>query len=541
MIMWRSISQPRSTQITAAPNSLRIRRGLRATSLKSKQDVNLIDSSSKMKQIAESWPVDFQDANVWKQELYSLLEGASERGDASSVRQIEELVEASPLYKESPLHASITISYENCNSIPDVERKFLEFQSKSKPHERIWGALIRTRLREGNVKEAISYFTKMKRAGVPTSHLIYVTCIDRCIEQNQLDVGKEFLIGAIQVDYNWDSKSQAAWTKLISAFIKNGRTNDATDLLNRLRVLNLDFTPQTNNVLLGLLSRTGQINEMLEMFQRLRSNGMPCNTLIWSTVISALATSNRRHETEDMIFQAQIDVIPDISLYNTILKAFGQFNKYEEATLLFEKIVADTTPPQMTWNIFFKILQKQNDPEVLLYYFDMMKESTLPNAHNYSTIIRILCEHGRSKQALKLIEEVQQVLTPVELNETVYGSLIQSLGVLKQPQVAMELFRKMRQSVQPHVHTWNMMLKTCAGRPDLMMEIFDEMRMEKEQEDVHTWTTIINFCPEDRLDDLVDIAAKVVKNPDVHFWRVIAKRTGRDLVMEMQAKENNSR
>ncbi|CAN6989253.1 unnamed protein product [Brassica oleracea var. botrytis] len=209
----------------------------------------------------------------------------------------------------------------------------------------------------------------------------------------------------------------------------------------------------------------------------------------FNSLLNALLKCGAFDEMKKVLTRVDEYGEPDACTYNILINGYSQSGCFDEALKLFDEMVKKKVKPTgVTFGTIIHMLC--NDfkvKEALKMKHDMLKVyGVFPTVHIYASLIKALCQDGELGLAFKLKDEVKA-------DSAIYSTLISSL--------------------------------IKAGRSDEVSGILEEMREKGCEPDTVTYNVLINgFCLENDfesaykvLDDMVEKGLK----PDVISYNMI--------------------
>ncbi|XP_062224603.1 pentatricopeptide repeat-containing protein At1g09900-like, partial [Phragmites australis] len=187
------------------------------------------------------------------------------------------------------------------------------------------------------------------------------------------------------------------------------------------------------NVLMKALARAGDVDEVVDLFAKLRSSassaGVAPNVLCYNTLINALAEAGREGEARkafDEMLAAR--VLPNESTLNILVKLYAwwaaEFDTAYE--VIFRLRGFGVEADVGTYSTLITGLCRAGRLDEALGVLDsMLEEGCLPMVHTYTPIVQGYCREGRIKEAKKLIAMMECAGCPP--NVVTYNVLIRAL------------------------------------------------------------------------------------------------------------------
>eukprot|EP00746_Dinoflagellata_sp_MGD_P158203 gnl/MRDRNA2_/MRDRNA2_86416_c0_seq1.p1 gnl/MRDRNA2_/MRDRNA2_86416_c0~~gnl/MRDRNA2_/MRDRNA2_86416_c0_seq1.p1 ORF type:complete len:1075 (+),score=265.47 gnl/MRDRNA2_/MRDRNA2_86416_c0_seq1:152-3376(+) len=205
-----------------------------------------------------------------------------------------------------------------------------------------------------------------------------------------------------------------------------------------------------------LCSRKRDLRGALGVFNRLKSNGIPLNSLIYNCLLDACVQCNDLSGAlEHFETMKKMDFV-DVVSYNTVLKAYLGLNKVEEAQGLLREMATRGLPAnKVTYNELLHARVLAKDRRGMWALIDEMKRSGVKaNAVTCSILLKSLTEHSHTSDAEKAMDLVLQ--TEEQMDEVLFSSVIEACIRLRR----LDLLSSMMQKFEKSGHTLSLTAPT---------------------------------------------------------------------------------
>uniref|UniRef100_A0ACD5XY28 Uncharacterized protein n=1 Tax=Avena sativa TaxID=4498 RepID=A0ACD5XY28_AVESA len=283
-----------------------------------------------------------------------------------------------------------------------------------------------------------------------------------------------------------------------------------------LRFAGEGATVQVFNAMMGVYARSGRFDDVRQLLDAMRGQGIEPDLVSFNTLINARAKSGSLAPGAafDLLLEVrQAGLRPDVITYNTLISACSQGSILEDAVAVFEEMIgSDCRPDLWTYNamvsvhgrcgtaqeaerVFVELLEKGFKPDAvtynsLLYAFakegdvdavervcgELLKAGFKKDGITYNTMIHMYGKMGRLDLALALYDEMRAIgCTPDAVTYTV---LIDSLGKVDRISDAGKVLEEMADAgLKPTLVTFSALICAYAkgGRRDEAERTFDRM------------------------------------------------------------------
>uniref|UniRef100_A0A0D9WS42 Uncharacterized protein n=1 Tax=Leersia perrieri TaxID=77586 RepID=A0A0D9WS42_9ORYZ len=294
--------------------------------------------------------------------------------------------------------------------------------------------------------EALELFIQMLRAGCNPNEFTLATVLTSCSGPQSIHQVKQ--IHSLLVKTNFESHMFVG-SSLLDMYAKSENIQEARRVF--------DMLPERDVVsctaIISGYAQQGLDEEALDLFRQLYSEGMQCNHVTFTalvTALSGLASLDYGKQVHALILRKKLPFF--IALQNSLIDMYSKCGK-----LFYSRRIFDNMPERsvVSWNAMlmgygrhglghevvrvFKDLHKELKPDSVtllavlsgcshgglvdegLDMFDIMvkEQSTLLHTGHYGCVIDLLGRSGQLEKALNLVENM-----PFESTPSIWGSLL---------------------------------------------------------------------------------------------------------------------
>merc|ERR1719310_1652841 len=219
-----------------------------------------------------------------------------------------------------------------------------------------------------------------------------------------------------------------------------------------------------------LCSRKRDLRGALGVFNRLKSNGIPLNSLIYNCLLDACVQCNDLSGTLEHFETMKTMDFVDVVSYNTVLKAYLGLNKFEEAQGLLREMASRGLPAnKVTYNELLHARVLAKDRRGMWALIEEMKRAGVKaNAVTCSILLKSLTEHSHASDAEKVMDLVLQ--TEEQMDEVLFSSVIEACIRLRRLDLLssmMQKFEKCGHNLSLTAPTYGSMIKAFGQSKDV--------------------------------------------------------------------------
>uniref|UniRef100_A0A1D1YSX2 Pentatricopeptide repeat-containing protein At3g04130, mitochondrial n=1 Tax=Anthurium amnicola TaxID=1678845 RepID=A0A1D1YSX2_9ARAE len=276
------------------------------------------------------------------------------------------------------------------------------------------------------------------------------------------------------------------------------RWEDAIKMFDNLGTVGLVKSTDSMNILLDTLCKEKCVDAARGVFLELKAH-IPPNAHTFNILVHGWCKANRIDEAEWAILEMKgYGFRPSVITYSTILKAHCKNFSFDRVYKLLDDMHAECCPPNVvTYTIVMHSLAKSEEYEAALKIVDRMRAAGCkPDTLFYNSMIYVLGRAGRLSEASHLFE-VDMHLNGVAPNLSTYNTMISIFCYRLRDKDAMKVLEKMENTFcKPDLLTYCPLLKLCfkRGKTDDMLCVLmnDIVNKHHLSLDLATYTLLIH-------------------------------------------------
>ena len=211
--------------------------------------------------------------------------------------------------------------YAKCESIKDAAVVFGRMKERNII---TWNVMIGAYAGSGQGVEAYDLYLKMKEEGFQPNAVTYVSLLNDCASTGALEWVKEVHRHILEEGHESDVRVGSA---LVHMYAKSGSIEDAQLVFERMEECNV----MTWNIMIGGLGQHGRGQDALELFRKMKADGLVPDAYSFVALLSACSHSGLVDEGRQ-IFCAMKDygVEPTVVHYTCMVDLLGRAGLLEE-------------------------------------------------------------------------------------------------------------------------------------------------------------------------------------------------------------------
>lgn len=342
-----------------------------------------------------------------------------------------------------------------CGSQADLARSaFLRMRSLLiPPNEKVYGALIKAHVREGDISSGFALLRKMEDEHVSPSVIVYTTLIDGLVAAKKIDLAWEVFRDA----RTWKNIKPDAvlFSVMIKACIVNKECEKAINTLDDLRMSGEYPTDITYSHLIECMSvRADFADKAFEFYRQMIAEGFQLNGIIAKALVHACAVSGdleRLRKTvkdisdhgflldkqmyADMIMCVGNSLVPssphhetfarirlawyivadmrekgiaiDTPILNALTKVYIGADQPDHAIQMLEQFSTfNTVPSNETYELLLEYFGFKNDPTKFFVLFDQWSDTNELSDKMFNLALDVAIESQSSSRTVKVLEKM---------------------------------------------------------------------------------------------------------------------------------------
>ncbi|KAK7348978.1 hypothetical protein VNO80_23780 [Phaseolus coccineus] len=279
----------------------------------------------------------------------------------------------------------------------------------------------------------------------------------------------------------------------IQCLSRTGMVEDAVDMLKQV-----GFCPSVTTWNASLLSclRAGKTNLVWTLYEQMMESSVVASINVETVgyLIMAFCAENKVLKGYELLRELlENGLHPDNVVFTALIRGFCKERQYARVSEILHIMIAKQCNPDIfTYQEIINGLLKRKNSEGFRVFNDLKDRGYFPDRVMYTTVIKGLCEMGRSGEARKLwFEMIKKGFQP---NEYTYNVMMHQYFKIGDLVEARKIFEDMRGRgyAETTVTYTTMISGLCLhGRTDEAHSLFEEMFQKGIVRDLVTYNSII--------------------------------------------------
>merc|ERR1719231_847364 len=235
----------------------------------------------------------------------------------------------------------------------------------------------------------------------------------------------------------------------VDALVKNGRTEDAWDLVQELSE-DEEKRQYVNTVIYSTVLKgfavARQPKRIFAVHDEMRRSGVACNTITYNTIIDAYARCSCVDRVPPLLEEMKkASVEPDVITYSTLVKGYCLAGDVDRAFKVLTEMKTDGkfSADEILYNSLLDGCAKQGRVDDALELLDDMRSSgCVSSNYTLSIMVKLLGRARRLDEAFAQVEELSQA-NGFNPNVQVYTCLVQACAQNRKINKALALHETM--------------------------------------------------------------------------------------------------
>ncbi|KAJ0442312.1 putative tetratricopeptide-like helical domain superfamily, DYW domain-containing protein [Helianthus annuus] len=455
--------------------------------------------------------------------LVRILSACSRLGDLRTAEWVDSCVTGLGMGKNIFVGTAFVDTYAKCGSMTKALATFDQMREKDAV---TWGAMIQGYVSNGEPKEALDMFYRMKNDNIKPDCYTIVGVLSACSSLGALELGEW---ARTLVDKNEFLYNPIVGTSLIDMYAKCGKMGSAWRVFKEMKekdlivwnavITGLGMTGQTK-VLFGLL---GQLEKL-----GIHPDGKTFIGILCGCTHAGLVNDGKRYFNN---MTRVFSLTPSIEHYGCMVDLLGRAGLLDEAHLLIKSMPME--PNAIVWGALLSGCRLHRDTQLAEYVLKKLIELEPWNSGNYVLLSNIFSANKNWEDA----ENIRSAMSHRSIRKIPGCCWIEVKGVVHEFLVG-DKSHPMREQIYAKLSELTMGLKQMGYVPTTEFVLFDVEDEEKEHFlGCHSEKLAIAFgLISTKPGDVIRVVKNIRVCGDCHMAiKLFSKITGREIVL----RDNN--
>uniref|UniRef100_A0A1D1Z1H8 Pentatricopeptide repeat-containing protein At1g08070 n=1 Tax=Anthurium amnicola TaxID=1678845 RepID=A0A1D1Z1H8_9ARAE len=372
----------------------------------------------------------------------ALIAFYSNTGDLDSARRVFVSIPV----KDPVMYNALISGYSKAGDVVAARQLFDEMEERTVVS---WNSMITCYAHNGDAMGGLKLFERMQMEGdapAPTE-MTLVTVLSICAKLGDLAAGLrvktlieshnlrrnlivqtavlEMYVKCGAVDEarrefdDINHRDVVAWSAMIAGYAQNGRSTEALELFERMRLENVQPNEVTLVSVLSACGQLGSVESGEHMGSYVESRGFATSLYVGSALVDMYAKCGNIGRACRVFSEMPKK---DVVSWNSMIVGLAFNGLAYDAISIYQKMKeANVEPNDITFTGLLTACTHAGFVDLGFTFFDSMKMdyNIAPTVEHYSCMVDLLCKSGRLEDAFKFVHEME-----VEPNAVIWGTLL---------------------------------------------------------------------------------------------------------------------
>ncbi|MQL70637.1 hypothetical protein Taro_002931 [Colocasia esculenta] len=372
----------------------------------------------------------------------ALINFYSKAGDLGSARRMFATIPV----KDPVTYNSLISGYSKDGNVVAARELFDEMKERTVVS---WNSMITCYAHNGDAMQGLKLFERMQmeKDAPPPTEMTLVTVLSICAKLGDLATGlkvkklienhnlrKDLIVrtavlemfakcGAVD-EARWEfdemkHRDVIAWSSMIAGYAQNGRSNEALELFEKMRLANVQPTEVTLVSVLSACGHLGSVDAGERLGSYVENQGFITSVYVGSALVDMYAKCGHIGRAYRIFFEMPDK---DIVSWNSMITGLAFNGLASDAISVYQKMKeANVEPNDLTFIGLLSACTHAGLIELGFKFFESMKVdyNIAPKVEHSACIVDLLCKSGRLEDAFKFVGEME-----VEPNVVIWGTLL---------------------------------------------------------------------------------------------------------------------
>ncbi|XP_057871105.2 pentatricopeptide repeat-containing protein At2g35030, mitochondrial [Cryptomeria japonica] len=400
----------------------------------------------------------------------TVIPACANSGDLGMGMEFHEKIITSELHFDPVVANALIVMYAKCLSIQKARKLFDKMRNRDVVS---WTAMIAGYAQNGFIDMALKLFEEMPQRNVVSWNAMIAGLAKNGLVNEAWKLFKEM-----------PERTAVSWNAMISGYVQNGLVDEAMELFKKMP----QQTMLSWNTMITGFAQTGLVNEALNLFKEMPQ----WNVVSWNAMIAGFAQNGHGEEALNLFQDMQsAELNPDSMTFSCILSVCANFAALRQGMEIHEKIVRNGFQCDVTVvNALIDMYAKCGSIQKAWELFDKMHQR---NVISWTAMIGGYAMHGRTRESLKLFEEMKQ--SGINPDHITFVSVLSACSHAGLVEEGYQYFSHMSKhyDIRPTMDHYNCMVDLFgrAGNLEKAQDFINKMPIKP---DASVWSCLLGAC-----------------------------------------------
>ncbi|XP_074289176.1 pentatricopeptide repeat-containing protein At2g27610 [Silene latifolia] len=373
---------------------------------------------------------------------------------------------------------SLVNMYMKTDNVDDGTCVFDEMEVKNVVS---WTSLLSGYAHHGLIEPALGVFTRMLAEGITPNPFTYATVFGSLADYGMIVKGTQ--VHAQVIKSGFFNSHASVGNSLLNMYAKSGMVREARDVF---LVMEIKDTVSWNGMIAGFVAN-GLNSEALDLFKRMRLEGVQLTRLVFATVIKACANMQElafARQLHCRVTKSGFDF--DLNIRTALMVTYSKCRVMDDSFKLFETM--KQTQNVISWTAMITgYLQNDGKEKAVHIFREMNKLGIKPNDYTYSSILTAHC--CLPPHQIHALVVKTRYLDSLSVGTALLDAYIKTGNTIEAGRVFEKISHK-------DIVTWTAMLTgfVQVGDTEGAISIFRQLTKEGSTPNEYTFCSVIHSC-----------------------------------------------
>jgi Ca2+/H+ antiporter, TMEM165/GDT1 family len=247
-------------------------------------------------------------------------------------RQLHGRVVVAVLEEDAFVGCSLMDMYCKCGEMESALSIFDRWSDFTEDRQFAWSTMVAGYVQNGREEEALEFFRRMLREGVPAGQFILTSVASACANAGMVEQGRQVHGFVEKLGHRFDAPLASA---IVDMYSKSGSLEDACRIFRSAQTKNVALW----TTMLCSYASHGQGRMALEIFSRMKAEKIMPNEITLVAVLSACSHSGLVSDGYHYfnLMQEEYGIVPNTEHYNCMVDLYGRAGLLDKAKNFIEE------------------------------------------------------------------------------------------------------------------------------------------------------------------------------------------------------------
>eukprot|EP01018_Ginkgo_biloba_P024259 Gb_34736 [translate_table: standard] len=346
-----------------------------------------------------------------------------------------------------------------------------------------WTAMIVGYTLGGYGKEALQLYRKMSGEGMSPTYTTFASVLSACAGLNDLTQGEQVHCCIVRTGFEWDV---SVGNGIVTMYAKCGSIDKARKVFDEMHVHDV----VSWNAIIAGYAQNGHGDEALALFRQSQQVGVKCNQFALGSVLSAcgsLAALEQGKQCHAYVTETGFDI--NVFVGSALIDMYAKCGSIKHARIVFDKIAERNV---VSWNAMIAGYGQHGLSREALQLFEQMQQADMKaNNVTFASVLGACIGPESLQQGRQL--HAQVIKTTFMSDVPVGNALVTMYAKCGTMEDACKRFGEM---VERDLVTWNAMVAGYSqiGYGEVALKLFYKMQGIGMRSDQFTFTSVLRTC-----------------------------------------------